>query len=563
MRLHQAFVPTLKEIPADATIPSHRLMLRAGLMRQLTSGVYSYLPLGYRAMLKAMAIVRDEINAIGGQEFHLPALNPESLWIQSGRRNVPNFILSIKERDLVLAPTHEEVIGYIASMHIRSYKDLPQVWYQIQTKFRNEPRPRSGVLRGRQFIMKDSYSLDRTWEDLDKSYNAHAEAYKRIFTRCGLKFFIVGASSGAMGGTGSQEFMIDSEYGEDNTALCSSCGYAANLEVASSRVAKIGRVDSDEHIKEIHTPNVKTIDALAAFLNVEHTRLAKSLVYRQNTQPLLILMTGNDQLNESKLVTAIGGGEIGPIQPDELLRLTGADGGSIGPVNLKGFRIIADKRLEGANGLISGANRNDYHIANIDLSRDANIDGYYDLRTIEAGEPCPQCAAPLKISNAIELGHIFKLGTKYSDALHITYLDEAGRAQPVIMGSYGIGIERIIACYIEQNHDKDGIIWNTALAPYPVHLIAISMNNAQIVDAAEQIYRQLTEEGIDVLFDDRSDITPGFKFKDADLLGMPVQIIVGEKNVKNGQVEMKRRRSGERSLINRDNVTAEIKRSFL
>jgi prolyl-tRNA synthetase len=558
MRLRQAFIPTLKEIPADAIIPSHRLMLRAGLMRQLTAGVYSYLPLGYRAMLKAIDIVREEINAIGGQEFHLPALNPESLWIQSGRRNVPNFILSIKERDLVLAPTHEEVIGYIASMHIRSYKDLPQAWYQIQTKFRNEPRPRSGVLRGRQFIMKDSYSLDRTWEDLDKSYSAHAEAYKKIFTRCGLRFFVVGASSGAMGGTGSQEFMIDSEYGEDHTALCSSCGYAANLEVATSAVPKVGRVDGNERIKEIHTPNVKTIDELVAFLNVDHTRLAKSLVYRYNKQPLLILMTGNDQLNESKLIAAMGGGEIGPIQSEELLQLTGADGGSIGPVNLKGFRIIADKRLEGANGLISGANRNDYHIANIDLSRDAEIEGYYDLRTIESGEACPRCASPLKMSNAIELGHIFKLGTKYSDALHITYLDETGRARPVIMGSYGIGIERIIACYIEQNHDKDGIIWNTALAPYQVHLIAVSMNNAQIVDAADRLYAQLMEHGVDVLFDDRSDMTPGFKFKDADLLGMPIQVIVGEKNLKNNKIEIKHRRTGVRSLIDRETAATEI-----
>jgi prolyl-tRNA synthetase len=559
MRLRQAFIPTLKEIPADATIPSHRLMLRAGLMRQLTAGVYSYLPLGYRAMLKAIDIVRKEINAIGGQEFHLPALNPESLWIQSGRRSVPNFILSIRERDLVLAPTHEEVIGYIASMHIRSYKDLPQVWYQIQTKFRNEPRPRSGVLRGRQFIMKDSYSLDRTLGDLDKSYNAHSEAYKKIFTRCGLSFFIVGASSGAMGGTGSQEFMIDSEYGEDHTALCSSCGYAANLEVATSAVPKVGRIDGDERIKEIHTPNVKTIDELVAFLNVDHTRLAKSLVYRHNDQPLLILMTGNDQLNESKLLAAIGG-EIGPIQPEELLRLTGADGGSIGPVNLKGFRIIADRRLEDANGLISGANRNDYHIVNIDLSRDAEIAGYYDLRTIESGEPCPQCASPLRISNAIELGHIFKLGTKYSDALHITYLDETGHAQPVIMGSYGIGIERIIACYIEQNHDKDGIIWNAALAPYQVHLIAVSMNNAQVADAAERLYNELVEHDVEVLFDDRSDMTPGFKFKDADLLGMPIQVIVGEKNLKNDKVEIKHRRTGERSLINRDRALTEIKK---
>ena len=560
MRLSKAFVPTLKEVPADATIPSHKLMLRAGFMRQLTSGVYSYLPLGYRAMMKAMNIVREEMNAIGGQELLLPALNPESLWVQSGRRTIPNFILSIKERDLVLAPTHEEVIGYIASMHIQSYKDLPQIWYQIQTKFRNEPRPRSGVLRGRQFIMKDAYSLDRSWEDLDKNYDLHAEAYKKIFTRCGIKFFIVGASSGAMGGTGSQEFMIESESGEDTTALCPTCGYAANLEVATSNIPKVGRVEKSEPLKEIHTPNIKTITDLVEFLKVDPSRLAKSLVYRYNGKPLLILMMGNDQLNESKLTAALGGGDFAPIGPEDLLALTGADGGSIGPVNLKGFRIIADNRLEGANGLISGANRNDYHIANIDLERDSKIDAFFDLRTIEASEPCPKCTAPLKISNAIELGHIFKLGTKYSDSLNITYLDENGQAKPVIMGSYGIGIERIVACYIEQNNDKDGIIWNKSLAPYEVHLIAVNMNSKDVETASNQMYDRMIDAQIEVLFDDRASVSPGFKFKDADLLGMPFHVIVGDKGLKNGQVEIKRRRTGERILVKLEEAVSEVQK---
>jgi prolyl-tRNA synthetase len=560
MRLSKAFIPTLKEVPADANIPSHQLMLRAGFMRQLTAGVYSYLPLGLRALTNAMNIVRKEMNAIGGQELLLPALNPESLWIQSGRRNVPNFILSIKERDLVLAPTHEEVIGYIASMHIQSYKDLPQIWYQIQTKFRNEPRPRSGVLRGRQFIMKDAYSLDRSWEDLNKSYDAQAEAYKKIFTRCGIRYFIVGASSGAMGGTGSQEFMIESEFGEDTTALCTKCGYAANVEVATSNIPKVSRTENSAAMQELHTPNVKTIDQLVEFLKTDQTRFAKSLVYRHNGKPLLILMMGNDQLNESKLAAAVGGGEVSPMGSEELLALTGADGGSIGPIHLEGFRIIADKRLEGVNGLISGANRNDYHIANIDLARDATVGGYFDLRSIEAGEPCPKCSEPLKIANAIELGHIFKLGTKYSDTLNISYLDESGKAKPVIMGSYGIGMERIVACYIEQNHDKDGIIWNKALAPYQIHLIAVNMNSSDVVTASERIYTQLQEIGADILYDDRANITPGFKFKDADLLGMPYQVIVGDKGLKNGQIEIKRRRTGERILVKLDDAVAEIKK---
>ena len=560
MRFSKAFIPTQKETPADATIPSHQLMLRSGLMRQLTAGVYSFLPLGYRSMLKAMEIVREEMNAIGGQEFYLPALNPESLWIQTGRRDIPNFILSIKERDLVLAPTHEEVIAWIAASHIQSYKDLPQIWYQIQTKFRNEPRPRSGVLRGRQFIMKDSYTLDTSWEGLDAGYDSHAQAYRNIFNRCGLKFFVVGASSGAMGGTGSQEFMVESVSGEDTVVLCDKCGYAANLEVASSAIPKAARTAESKALEEISTPNVHTINELADFLKVDHARLAKSLVYRHNGRPLLILMVGNDQLNESKLSAALGGGEFRAMEAEELRSLTGADAGSIGPIGLKGFRIIADRRLEGANNLISGANRNDCHTGNIDLQRDVAVEGYFDLRTVEAGELCNSCASPLKISNAIELGHIFKLGTKYADALNVTFLDESGKAKPVIMGSYGIGIERIIACAIEQSHDADGIIWDKALAPYLVHVIAINMNNKDIVLTSNQVYKSLNEAGFETLFDDRANVSPGFKFKDADLLGMPIQVIVGEKGLKNNQIEVKVRRTRERTMVPIDDLISTVKK---
>lgn len=559
MRFSKTFIPTLKEIPSDASIPSHQLMLRAGLMRQLTAGVYAYLPLGYRAMLKAAQILREEMNAIGGQEFHFPALNPESLWIQTNRRHIPNLILSIKERDLLLAPTHEEVVGWMASMHIQSYKDLPQIWYQIQTKFRNEPRPRSGVLRGRQFIMKDSYSLDATWEGLDERYQMHAEAYRRVFTRCGLDFFVVGASSGAMGGSGSQEFMVDSENGEDTVARCKQCGYAANLEVATSGLKGIGRIAENKPVEEFSTPNVRTIDELAAFLKTSDERLAKSVVYRHGDTPVLILLAGNDQLNESKLTAALGEGPVRPMDAGDLRNLTGADGGSIGPVGLKGFRIVADKRLEGANGLISGANRNDRHLKNIDLTRDVRLDGYFDLRTVASGEPCPQCEAPLTVTNAIEIGHIFKLGTKYSEALGATFLDENGKTQPIIMGSYGIGIERIIACHIEQSHDEHGIIWNKALAPFAVHIIAASMNNKETVLTANQLYRALSEAGIETLFDDRSSVTAGVKFKDADLLGMPFQIIVGERGLREKKVEMKRRATGERTQVPVDDVLMTLK----
>ncbi len=559
MRLSKGFVPTVKETPNDAIIPSHQLMIRAGMVRLLGAGIYSWLPLGYRVMKKVSEIVREEMDAIGGQEFHLPALNPIEIWEETGRvKAFGDNLFHVKNRPLVLAPTHEEIICWIAKNHIESYKDMPQIWYQIQTKFRNEPRPRSGVLRGRQFLMKDSYSLDTSWEALDASYDLHAEAYKKIFARCGLKFFIVGASSGAMGGSGSQEFMLESESGEDTLALAEDGSYAANLEIASSLVPKAIRFPHNKSIEEIHTPNVKTIDELAAFLKVEQSVLAKSVVYWADESPVLVLMMGNDELNEAKFQSALGVTWVRPIEDEKLRELTGADGGSIGPVGLKGMKIIADKRLEGANGLVSGANKNDYHLINIDLERDCKIDGYYDLRTVQAGETAPDGNCKLRIVKGIELGHIFKLGTKYSDALKATFLGEKGEAKPIIMGSYGIGIERIIACHIEQNHDDNGIIWDKAIAPYQVHLIAVSMKSQDVIRMAEQLYGEMGKLGIEVLFDDRQ-TSPGFKFKDADLLGMPIQVIVGEKNLANGNIEIKIRKTGERLLSQASDLINKVK----
>jgi len=565
MRLTKGFIPTVKEIPTDAVIPSHQLMIRAGMVRLLSAGVYSFLPLGQKVMHKVSAIVREEMNAIGAQEFHLPALNPIELWESTGRvKAFGDNMFHLKNRPLVLAPTHEEVICWIAKNHISSYRDMPQIWYQIQTKFRNEPRPRSGVLRGRQFIMKDSYSLDTSWEALDKSYDLHDKAYRRIFTRCGLKFFVVGASSGAMGGTGSQEFMMEAASGEDLVAVSDDGSYAANLEIATSRVSPAKRVVDNKPIAEVHTPNIKTIDQLAEFLKVDHSLLAKSVVYWADDQPVLVLMMGNDELNEAKLMTAMGA-EVRPIEAEKLMELTGADGGSIGPVGLKtslpdrqGFKIIADKRLEGANGLVSGANKNDYHLINIDLQRDCKIDGYFDLRTVQAGEESPDGNGKLRLVHAIELGHIFKLGTKYSDAMQATFLDENGKAHPIIMGSYGIGMERIIACHIEQNHDQNGIIWDKAIAPYHVHLISLGAKSREVVETADKLYDELPKHDLDVLYDDRLDISPGFKFKDADLLGMPLQVIVGEKNLSQGMIEVKIRRTGERVLVGKNDIVAKV-----
>ncbi len=559
MRFSKGFLPTVKEVPADAVIPSHQLMLRAGLMRPLGAGIYSFLPLGYAVMKKVIQIIREEMDAIGGQEFLLPALNPVELWEETGRvKAFGDTMFHIKNRPLVLAPTHEEVITSIARNHIKSYKELPQIWYQIQTKFRNEPRPKSGVLRGRQFLMKDSYSLDSSWEGLDVSYDLHAQAYQNIYSRCGLNFFVVGASSGAMGGSGSQEFMVESDAGEDTVALCDHCRYAANVEVASSGVMNASRVPDNRAVEEIYTPNIKTIDELAKFLNVDAKRCAKSLVYISEGKPILIFMLGNDQLNETKL-RAILNAEVRAAEPGELSALTGADAGSIGPIGLKAkFRILADKRLEGANGLISGANKNDYHVTNIDFNRDVAIENYVDVRTVETGEPCPNCSNPLRIVKGIEAGHIFKLGTKYSVSLKANFLDDQGKEQPIIMGSYGIGVDRIIACHIEQHHDDKGIIWSKAIAPYDVHLICVNVNSETVKAKSEEVYSQLLEKKTAVLYDDRTNVTPGFKFNDADLLGMPLQVIVGEKNLKNGQIELKDRSTGKRWTVPVENLLDEV-----
>lgn len=558
MRLSKAFIPTLKEVPSDAVIPSHILMVRSGMVRMLSAGIYSFLPLGYKLIKKISDIIREEIDAIGGQEFHLPALNPKEIWESTNRVEAfGDTMFHIKNRDYVLAPTHEEIMTFHAKGVIKSYKELPQIWYQIQTKFRNEPRPRSGVIRGRQFLMKDSYSFDSTNEGLDKSYELHDKAYRNIFDRCGLDYFVVGASSGAMGGSKSEEFMVKSDAGEDTVAYCSSCGFAANVEVAPSKIESIKRYDKSKEIYEINTPNIKSIDELCEFLNINERETAKSRVYFHNDQPLLILISGNDEVNETKLETILGG-EVRPGHPEELKEFTGADAGSIGPIGFKN-RIIADLRLKDGNNLYSGANKNDYHIGGIDLKRDVPNIGYYDLRIVESCEPCPNCTKSIEVFKAIELGHIFKLGTKYSEGLGAMFLDENGKEHPIIMGSYGIGVERVLACYLEQNNDENGIIWKKPLAPFDVHLIGLNMKKDSVVEASEKINSELTDSGLEVLFDDRVNLQAGFKFSDADLLGMPLQIIVGERGLKDNLVEVKIRATNERLNIKIDELRIKIK----
>ena len=552
MRYSRAFIPTLRQLPADAQAVSHQLMLRAGLIRQLAAGVYSFLPLGWRVMQKVMRIIREEMDRIGAQEFHFPALNPAEIWQQTGRiQTMGDVLFHIKNREgLVLAPTHEEVVAFHARQHIRSYRELPQIWYQIQPKFRNEPRPRFGVLRGRQFTMKDSYSLDADWEGLDRSYELHAQAYRRIFTRCGLRFFVVGASSGAMGGSASQEFMVESPAGEDTCARCSQCGYAANVEIARSAVEPTARLPESAPLERFATPGVRTIDDLITQHGIPEERCAKALVYIADGEPVLVLLRGNDELNEAKLQAVLGAAALRPATPEELRQYTGASAGSIGPIGLPTpMRIIADERLRDANELVSGANADGYHYRHIDLRRDCRIDLYADVRTVQPGEPCPECGAALEVVRAIEVGHIFKLGTKYSEALGARFLDEHGHERPIVMGSYGIGVERIIAAFIEQNHDEHGICWIPAIAPYHVHLLALGIERSDAVrQHSDELYSSLWAAGVEVLYDDREE-SAGVKFNDADLLGLPLQLIVSARGLEAGTVELKERRSGRRHHV--------------
>ncbi len=559
MKFSKSYIPTMKEVPADAVIPSHILMLRSGMVRMLSAGIYSFLPLGYKMIKKITTIIREEMDEIGGQEFHLPALNPREIWEQTGRVEAfGDTMFHVKNRDYVLAPTHEEIMTYHAKGNIKSYKEMPQIWYQIQTKFRNEARPRSGIIRGRQFLMKDAYSFDSSFEDLDKSYDLHYNAYKKIFDRCGIKYFIVGASSGAMGGNKSEEFMVKSDAGEDTVAYCEHCGYAANIEVATSKIEPVVRHAESKDVFEIHTPDIKSIDELCEFLGIDERETAKSRVYIFEDKPVLVLMSGNDEVNETKLESALGGA-VRPAHPEELKEISGADAGSIGPIGFK-YSVIADLRLKDGNNLYSGANKNDYHIGGIDLKRDLPDLEYFDLRTVEKGEKCTRCGEELDVFKAIELGHIFKLGTKYTEALGANFLNENGKENPIVMGSYGIGVERVLACYVEQNFDERGIVWDEHLRPFDIHLLGLNMKKLPVAETAEKLYEDFRNAGFDVLFDDRVTVQAGVKFNDADLIGVPIQVIVGERGLKENQVEIKVRKTGERFKVALENTFDEVRK---
>ncbi|HEV2207894.1 MAG TPA: proline--tRNA ligase [Verrucomicrobiae bacterium] len=558
MRWTQTLIPTLKETPAEAELASHKLLLRAGLIRKLTGGLYTFLPLGLRVLRKVEQIVREEMNRAGALEVLMPALQPPEIWQKSGRYETAKDVLfKVRDRakkEWVLGPTHEEVITSLVAGEINSYRQMPKNFYQIQTKFRDEIRPRFGLMRAKEFIMKDAYSFDATDEGAQESYRKMYDAYARIFQRCGLKTIAVEADTGVMGGKFSHEFMVPAEAGENEVVFCEACGYAANVEKATSAVAPSAPAPaSAAALEEFATPGVLTIEALSRPpYTAAAERQIKTLVYIADSKPVVILLRGDDQLNEAKLAGTLGTAnfrpaDAAPEMDQAVFAELGAQPGSLGAVRERligqaaKYPVYADQRLEGAGGMTTGANRDGFHLRNVSVPRDIQVTAWADLRLVQAGEPCPKCRQPLKVQRAIEVGHVFKLGTKYSVALNALFLDEAGKQNPAVMGCYGIGVTRTMQAVIEQSHDEQGIIWPFSVAPYSVCITPLNVEPASdLMKRAEQIYSQLSAQGVDVLLDDRNE-RPGVKFKDSELVGFPLRIGLGEKSLAKGEVELKPR----------------------
>ena len=568
-RWSQLFIPTLREAPADAEVASHKFLVRSGYVRQLGAGIYSYVFMGQRSILKIIDVIREEMNKIG-QEFLLPAIHPRELWEQSGRWQVMGEnMFRLKDRkgaDLCLGMTHEEVMTDIARKELRSYKQLPQIWYQIQNKFRDEPRPKSGLIRVRQFTMKDSYSFDIDQAGLDVSYQKHYEAYRRIFDRCGLKYAVVEAHSGSMGGSMSHEFMSMTEAGEDTVVSCEKCGYAANLEKATSQLGAVEDLPGDGAPEEVHTPGMKTIEEVAKFLGVSPTQKIKTLALmqiepdkknpgQQRMRPVIVLLRGDHTLNEAKLTAALEGKEFRPMHEEEIQRVFMSPAGYLGPVKVPALAggsqigsvtqaiilealplMLADTALKGRKNLVTGANKENYHLKNVTPLRDFHPTEWVDLRNVSRGEGCPTCGNAMIVGKAMEIGHIFKLGYKYSKSMGATVLDKDGKEVMPIMGCYGIGVERILTAAIEQNNDADGFWLPTQIAPFEVVITPTNVKDAALMSAAEEIGQKLESAGFSVLMDDR-DERAGVKFKDADLVGIPYRINVGKK-VTEGKVEV-------------------------
>jgi prolyl-tRNA synthetase len=546
MRWSQAFIPTLRDDPAEAEAASHRLLIRGGFVRQLSAGHYSMLPLGQRVRRRIGAIIRREMDAIGGQQFHLPALHPGELWKRSGRWDVMGDelfrLVDRKGADNVLGMTHEEVFASLA-IEVRSYRDLPQIWYQIQTKFRDEPRPKAGLLRMREFTMKDSYSLDINTDGLDDAFDLHYGAYRRMFGAMGLDALDAEASSGAMGGTKSVEFVVRSPAGEDWIVSCPRCDYRANLERAVSALPPVADPAGKASLEQFPTPGIKTIAALAeAFPDIAPPdRQIKTLVYLVNDVITLVLVRGDHELLEQKLVDATGATNIRPATAEEIRAALGADPGSLGGVGVREFPIIADNELSGRTNLVTGANEDGVHYRGVDVGRDVPVGKWVSLRATSAGERCIRCGSPLEAWRAIEVGHIFKLGTMYSEVMGALVQDEDGQSRPIVMGSYGIGLERAMAAVVEANHDERGIVWPASVAPYQVVLTVLRVDDPDTMAAGERLYEELIGRGVEVILDDR-DERPGVKFADAELIGIPYRVTIGPKGLAAGKVELTTRR---------------------
>ena len=554
MRYSNYFIPTLKEIPSDAEVISHQLMLRAGLIRKLTSGIYTHLPAGLKAIKKLENIIREEMNRAGALEILMPAVQPAELWEESGRWDIyGRELLRFKDRhnrEACLGPTHEEVITDLVRKEIQSYKQMPINFYQIQTKFRDEIRPRFGMMRCREFIMKDAYSFDVDDAGADRSYRAMVEAYNNIFRRCGLRFRAVEADTGSIGGSFSHEFMVLAETGEDQIVNCQTCDYAANLEKAEVKGADHQTTDGEETLaplEEVETPDMRSVEEVTSFLAVSPDQLIKTLIFKSDGDVVAALVRGDHEINEAKLKNLLGSGQIELADPGLVAEVTGAPPGFAGPIGIKG-KIVADSAVQGMKNFVTGGNRKDLHLRNVNMDRDFQVTQFGDLRVIMPDDSCPKCGGPIRFGRGIEVGHVFKLGTKYSKAMGALFLDDQGEERPIIMGCYGIGVGRTIAAAIEQNHDKDGIIFPIPIAPFEVVILPLQMHETEVMEAAEEIYQSLSGQGMDILLDDR-DLRAGGKFKDADLLGTPLRITIGTRNLKKGQVEMKMRSEPESSLI--------------
>jgi prolyl-tRNA synthetase len=546
MKWSKTFVPTLREAPSDAEIASHKLLLRAGLVRKLTGGVYTFLPLGLRALHKVERIIREEMDRAGALEVLMPTMQPTDIWQQSGRyETAAEVLFKVRDRakkEWLLSPTAEEVITTVAASEINSYRQMPINFYQVSIKFRDEIRPRFGLMRAKEFIMKDAYSFDVSDEAAMGSYKKMYDAYKRIFDRCGLKNFPVEADTGVIGGSFSHEFMVPAETGENEVVFCEGCGYAANVEKATSGIPKTAAREMAGAVEKFATPGVVTIEALSKEpYKVPANRQIKTLVYIADSKPVLLLIRGDDQLNEAKLAGVIGTTIFKPAEAQEIFDALGAHPGSLGAVGVKKFPVYVDERLRGANDMTTGANEDGFHYRSVSIERDIQVAKWADLRTVRADEPCAKCGKPLKIRRAIEVGHVFILGTKYSEKLGASYLAEDGSRKLCVMGCYGIGVTRTLQAVIEQSNDKDGIIWPASVAPFTVCITPLSVApDSAVMKLAEKIYADLTARGVDVILDDR-DERPGVKFKDSELVGFPIRIGIGEKSLAKGEVEIKPR----------------------